>query len=514
MSGSSLTGMSDFSLLDLFREEVRTHGGAFVEGLAVLSSDVTNVANIEPLMRAAHSIKGAARIVKVEPVVLVSDAMQEVLLAAMNETLMLSPDALRILERGMSTLTQIAALPEDQFEQWLPARNADMRNLLADLKTISHPSEPIPRESRTEALTADFVPQAAATSPRRTVPATLVDVFREEVRGQAQALSEGLVALEREPLNMPLIETLMRAAHTIKAAARIVNFDAAVQVAHALEDNLFAAQQGRLKLSPHEIDCLLRTVDLLTRFASISEMEFANWLPSDNKEVGALIGELSELAARSFVPAPPITAAIAEPQPSPSQLAEPSLLELFREEVTSQTQALNDGLVALEAEPQNLQLVDSLMRAAHSIKGAARIVSLEAAERVAHVLEDVLVAAQQRTITLTSAEIDLLLRGVDLLSEIGSSTDADSNKWLPAKNSNVRTLIEQLTAVAHGAAASTPIRDTGERSRIRRVVRRKRCVFSRRRGSSPVQAAHDGARIPRRDCSTSAAATDRGSVGG
>ncbi|MBC7815482.1 MAG: hybrid sensor histidine kinase/response regulator, partial [Planctomycetaceae bacterium] len=47
--------------------------------------------------------------------------------------------------------------------------------------------------------------------------------------------------------------------------------------------------------------------------------------------------------------------------------------------------------------------------------------------------------------------------GVDLLREIGASTEADTNKWLPARNSNVRTLIEQLTAVAHGAAApSTP----------------------------------------------------------
>ena len=478
MSGSSLTGMSDFSLLDLFREEVRTHGGAFVEGLAVLSSDLTNVQNVEPLMRAAHSIKGAARIVKVEPVVLVSDAMQEVLLAAMNGTLTLTPNALRILGQGMSTLTQIAALSEDRFEQWLPAQNTEMRTLLADLKAISQPLEPHPSgsgvpngmqplpdgrgstssapkgESRTEALTADFIPQAAASSPRRSIPSPLIDLFREEVRGQAQALSEGLVSLEREPSNMSLIETLMRAAHTIKAAARIVNFEAAVQLAHALEDNLFAAQQGRLKLSPHEIDCLLRSVDLLARFAKISEAEFADWLPSENEEAGALIGQLSELAARSFVPAPPITAAIAEPQPGPSQLAEPSLLELFREEVASQAQALNDGLVALEAEPQNLQLVDSLMRAAHSIKGAARIVSLEAAERVAHVLEDVLVAAQQRTITLTPAEIDLLLRGVDLLSEIGASTEADANRWLPAKNSNVRTLIEQLTAVAHGAAAS------------------------------------------------------------
>ena len=37
----------------------------------------------------------------------------------------------------------------------------------------------------------------------------------------------------------------MRAAHSLKGAARIVGLDAAVRVAHAMEDCLVAAQKGR-----------------------------------------------------------------------------------------------------------------------------------------------------------------------------------------------------------------------------------------------------------------------------
>ena len=468
MSGSSLTGMSNFSLLDLFREEVRTHGSAFTDAFAVLVNDISNAQNIEPLMRAAHSIKGAARIVKVEPAVLVSDAMQEVLLAAMEGNLTITLETLRVVERGMSILNQIALTNDDHFERWLPRQNSDVQSLLADLKAVLSgspmiPSQPvqesgpvaakaITRELRTDELTAEFIPTAQATSAKRGAPATLVDVFREEVHGQSQVLSEGLVKLERDPSNMSLIATLMRAAHTIKAASRIVNFDAAVHVAHALEDNLLAAQQGRLKLAPSEIDCLLRSVDLLASFANVVETEFANWLPQKNNAVQTLMDQLSQLAAKSSVADVqlPITASVEVP-PAPSQWVDPTLLELFREEVANQSQALNDGLVQLEAEPQNLQLIDSLMRAAHSIKGAARIVNLEAAERVAHVLEDVLVAAQRHTITLTPVEIDLLLRGVDVLSEIGANSDGDTGKWLAATNNKVRTLIEQLTAVSQGA---------------------------------------------------------------
>ncbi|TXT20238.1 MAG: chemotaxis protein histidine kinase-like protein, partial [Planctomycetota bacterium] len=276
---------------------------------------------------------------------------------------------------------------------------------------------------------------------------------------QAAALCEGLVALENDPLNVQRIDLLMRAAHTIKGASRIVNLDAAVQVAHAIEEVLVAAQQGHLRLSPNEIDCLLRGVDLLSKIANSSEAEFAKWMPTTNSEVRTLIGQLTDLASEpesnrfGESPTSVLPGESAPPPMSPTGDGEQTLLALFREEVRSQTASLNEGLVALEAESLNTQLIEPLMRAAHSIKGAARIVDLIAAERVAHVLEDVLVAAQQHQITLTSNEIDLLLRGVDLLSTIGESSEADFAKWQPAKNRDVRQLLDQLTDVAQGKFA-------------------------------------------------------------
>ena len=52
---------------------------------------------------------------------------------------------------------------------------------------------------------------------------TLLELFIEEVRSNVQTLGEGLVALEQDPANATLIEPLMRAAHSIKGAARVVD---------------------------------------------------------------------------------------------------------------------------------------------------------------------------------------------------------------------------------------------------------------------------------------------------
>lgn len=104
---------------------------------------------------------------------------------------------------------------------------------------------------------------------------------------------------------------------------------------------------------------------------------------------------------------------------NPEQLRDASMLELFALEADAQAEILNAGLLALEREPAAAAQLESCMRAAHSLKGAARIVGLDGGVRVAHVMEDCLVAAQRGGLLLTPSHIDALLQGTDLLQRIG-----------------------------------------------------------------------------------------------
>ncbi|MFO0928244.1 MAG: Hpt domain-containing protein [Gemmataceae bacterium] len=139
--------------------------------------------------------------------------------------------------------------------------------------------------------------------------------------------------------------------------------------------------------------------------------------------------------------------------------SEVSLLDLFREEVTAHTGTLVAGLVELEAEPTNPGRIEPLMRAAHSIKGAARILGLDAPVRLAHVMEDALVAAQHGRIVLGPADVDVLLRGTDLLAELARLDEAGMAAWGTAHAAALPPLITALEALARGqrtAAAPPP----------------------------------------------------------
>ena len=104
-------------------------------------------------------------------------------------------------------------------------------------------------------------------------------------------------------------------------------------------------------------------------------------------------------------------------------LSQLSMHDLFRLEAESQTQVLTTSLLALEREPAAARELEACMRAAHSLKGAARIVDINAGVDLAHAMETFLVAAQDGQIALEHAHTDLLLQGVDLMIGIARSPD-------------------------------------------------------------------------------------------
>ncbi|MEX3629633.1 MAG: hybrid sensor histidine kinase/response regulator [Burkholderia sp.] len=100
-------------------------------------------------------------------------------------------------------------------------------------------------------------------------------------------------------------------------------------------------------------------------------------------------------------------------------LSRQSLFDLFREETQTQTEALSRHLLALERGAQDAAALEACMRAAHSLKGAARIVGVPQGVEIAGRMEECFVAAQRGEQVLDASHIDALLTGVDLLVRVG-----------------------------------------------------------------------------------------------
>ncbi|CAN7261823.1 hybrid sensor histidine kinase/response regulator [Caballeronia sp. LjRoot29] len=133
-----------------------------------------------------------------------------------------------------------------------------------------------------------------------------------------------------------------------------------------------------------------------------------------------------------------------------SSRRQPSLIDLFREEARAQAQILSDGLLALERAPRDPVTLEACMRAAHSLKGAARIVGVPDGVSLAHVMEDCFVGAQQGRVSVDAGMIDVLLSGVDLILKIGQGSGDES-----LSQTDVDAFVDALNARMNGATVAT-----------------------------------------------------------
>ena len=122
-----------------------------------------------------------------------------------------------------------------------------------------------------------------------------------------------------------------------------------------------------------------------------------------------------------------------------------SMFDLFQTEVQQHCACLADGLIALEQNASDPKMVEPLMRAAHSVKGAARIINLDGAIGLAHSMEECLVRIQKGTEIPTASRIDELLRGSDILRSLADHKSEDEARaWLEQEAGPISALAEGL----------------------------------------------------------------------
>lgn len=284
------------------------------------------------------------------------------------------------------------------------------------------------------------------------------DLFRSEVDTHTAVIHEGLQILEREPATSEHLDDLIRAAHSLKGGARLIELGIAADIAGAVEKCLSALQKGGISLEAEHIEVLKQGIEMLRQIAHIEEKEMAIWLEQNEGQVSNLVTTITEIASLPET-SPPSKRSESASQPTPPKraaikfsggTADESMLELFRSEVETHTAALTEGLLALEEHPRAAEHLEALMRAAHSIKGGARVVQLDAIVQIAHIMEDCFVAAQKNRLTLTSDHIDILFQGVDMLTRIASATGPGSTEWLNEHQEDILHLVQTIGTILSG----------------------------------------------------------------
>lgn len=100
----------------------------------------------------------------------------------------------------------------------------------------------------------------------------------------------------------------------------------------------------------------------------------------------------------------------------------------FMDEAKEHCSRLSDGLLMLENSPDDKDVLNGLFRAAHTIKGSARMMKLAGISELAHWMEELLDSARSGRARLSTGSFGLLLGSVDalnlMLAEAGAGNES------------------------------------------------------------------------------------------
>ncbi|WP_157150771.1 chemotaxis protein CheW [Brachyspira sp. SAP_772] len=95
-----------------------------------------------------------------------------------------------------------------------------------------------------------------------------------------------------------------------------------------------------------------------------------------------------------------------------------SLLKDFFEEAFEMLDRLEENILILDKDRDNVDAVQEIFRAVHTLKGSAGAVELVDTQKYAHRFEDLLDLIRDKKINVDDATIDILLKGIDVLKEL------------------------------------------------------------------------------------------------
>jgi len=141
------------------------------------------------------------------------------------------------------------------------------------------------------------------------------------------------------------------------------------------------------------------------------------------------------------------------------------LLAIFSAETEDNLREMEEAFVRLESAPDDVETLQAVFRAAHTIKGNAGGLGFPALARFAHALEDVLDRIRSGSLALSTSIATVLLEAVDGLRELARAAIAGHD----GLHQDHLDLIERLMAVAehagrpHGDALPPAAQDRDDR---------------------------------------------------
>ncbi len=297
--------------------------------------------------------------------------------------------------------------------------------------------------------------------PDRVSPdvAELLPDYLADARECLEKLTRVLLAVDRGEETPESVPELFRQMHIIKGGAGLMGFSLVEKVAHGAEDLLGAVKRGDLPFSRELAAALLSAHDTLRVLLDELEAEDRTATdPSPAVEIlrAALRGETAvekaggdgAVGAVGADAAAPVSEELVEAPEAPSTGAyveeSDEVLQEFFVESGELLDELDQDLVTLEEKQDDVELLNKIFRAAHTLKGSSSFLGFRKISEVTHRVEDIFNKLRRDEMALTPESMDVILEAIDRVRRLLEAAQGGE------EGPSVEDILDSLTAAVEG----------------------------------------------------------------
>ena len=248
----------------------------------------------------------------------------------------------------------------------------------------------------------------------------LQQIFLDEAREYLEKLSTDILELDKfaGSTQPELINRVLRGAHTLKGSAAMVNLNNIRDLGHKMEDCLQVVRDNNLKVPRALLDVCFKSIDaigvMVENFRRTGEDRFTKSQPL----MDLFIAYTNQLQETGEIGDTQVTLSASPTEEEEKTDFQPDeLQQIFLDEANEYLEKLNADMLVLEkvAGTTQPELVNRVLRGAHTLKGSAAMVNLKNISELAHKMEDCLQVVRDNNLKVPRLLLDILFKSCDAI---------------------------------------------------------------------------------------------------
>lgn len=476
----------DPELVEIFLEEARDIIDNSGSLLHQWESDTQNIELVGELQRELHTLKGGARMAEINSIGDIAHELETLFERIVEQRFEASGDmvplclachdALANMVESVSAGNAIQPAQQllSQIKQVVETGNVeqgsdDVQSVVEDEIALSDVQ--IPEVQVEEALPAETADIQEATFDTEALDDDLTHIFIDESRDILSASSEYIDRWNEDEEGLDGVVELQREMHTLKGGARLADVDAIADIAGAIETRIGKLLDGLLPHTNALRAVVTKSQQHLSKMLDqLISGETVSPLPALVAEIDTA-GEANESTASETKSTQATSTTVPDWLASLGEDVDEEVIEMFVEEAGELIEALEEQIANWSKSPESEEPNREIQRILHTLKGGARLSSLNKLADESHDLETRLIEALDKgqafdgdfkqTVLNTQ---DVLLKLVDDLQKLAESHAAGVSK-APAdsqETSPQSSEVEKVRAESTPAPQAPPVQKKAE----------------------------------------------------